>query len=218
VAYVDSTYLSGGTSTSAAVPVPTSTASGQIAVVWLYIEGSTGAITPPDGTWTQKSDLATGAPTSGRLVTLWKRLTAADSGTWTFTFASSYREAVAGIWSGRIATGDPFGATSTQETPAVNSVTVTGLTAATGDDLVGAACIPAGVSWTPPASMTEGEDSGAATITLDYQNNLTSGATGNKTFAASGTDAMKGFIGTLTIASSSTDATVTFPQSVRIHP
>lgn len=212
MAYVASNFLAPGTATTAPVPVPTGTASGQIAVVGLYVEGSTGAITLPDGTWTQKTDLATSAPAAGRLVVCWKRLTAADAGTWTFTFASSYREAAAGIWSGRIATGDPFTAVSTQETPGVSSITIPALTAAAGDDLVGFATLPGAVDWTPPGTMTEAQD--LDTMTMAYQNNLSSGTTGTKVFGASGTEAMKGFIGALTEASSSTNATVTFPQSV----
>lgn len=202
MAYRSSSSISpGATGDTSAVPVPAGAATNDIAVVGIYIE-NTVAITPPDGTWTQKTDLATGAPASvGRLVVFWKRLTGADSGTWTFTHTASgpYRESAAALFSGRITTGDPFDvAPGTAEAAGpVAAVTVNAITTATaGDDLVGLATSFTGGAWTPASGLTERVD-GGSDITLDTADGVTAGSTGNKTFTTASSGGMKGFLGAL---------------------
>jgi hypothetical protein len=205
VAYRSSTYLTGASSATAAVAVPAGAASGDIAVVGIYTE-STGAITPPAG-FTQKVDLRTGTPSAvGGLVVFWKRLTAADSGTYSFSIATptQWREAACGLFSGRVASGDPFDLTSTNETTGAGNITATAISpAASGDDLIGLATNFTGGAWTPASGLTERQDTGAD-ATLDTADNVASGTTGNKTFTCAGGSAgMKAFLGALLPVSSS---------------
>lgn len=187
----------GAAGASAAVPVPTGAAAGDIVVVGLYLE-TTDTITLPSG-FTVKSDLqAAGSAFSlGRLVTAWKRLTAADTGTYTFSWTGSVlREAVCGLWRGRITTGDPFSTAPSTNEAASNNLTVSGVNALLGDDLVGIATeVQNGFGWTPPSGFTERQDWGGA-VTLDTKDNVAAGATGSVTFVngQSGTSNMKGWL------------------------
>src|SRR4051812_32069845 len=84
--------LTGGTRTTSAVPVPAGVASGKVVLVHLYTEISS-AITPPTG-FTELTFSPT-PQTSGphpltRQRVFWKRATGADTGTYSFTHASSY--------------------------------------------------------------------------------------------------------------------------------
>src|ERR1044072_2362361 len=108
-----SASFAGASVANAAVPVPAGAASGDIAVVGLYME-SAASVTPPSG-FTLKVSLQTSVASRGRLDIFSKRLTTADTGTWSFTFTSTWRAAVSGLWSGRVATGDPFDAPGTAE-------------------------------------------------------------------------------------------------------
>ena len=178
---VASSLLSGATVASADVPVPAGAASGQIAVVAVTLwSGNT--VTPPDGSWTLKSYIDPG--TDFRFSIFWKRLTAADTGVWSFTWTggSIYAEAEAGLWSDRAPVGDPWGDTSTNTTSATNVIVAPSVDALDGDDLVGFAHVFAAVDWSPPAGMTEDIDGDVSTMV--HTDGLTVGATGTKTFTA----------------------------------
>ena len=186
MAYVSSANLTGASATSAAVPVPAGAAAGHIAVVGLYLETSA-ALTPPDGTWTLKADLATGTPsTVGRLAVYWKRLTAADSGTWSWSWTGAgWRIGSSVLFSGRAATGDPFeGTPGTAETTGAGNIVIPAVSpAAAGDDLVAFATNFTGGAWTPGSGLTDA---------------VAAGTTGTKTFTcAGGAAGMKGFLGPL---------------------
>ncbi|HEY2086430.1 MAG TPA: hypothetical protein VGH54_10460, partial [Mycobacterium sp.] len=157
MAFRSSAILASATAVNGAVPVPTGAAINDIALVAYYMESAT-TVTPPTG-FTLKTSLATTSTTRGRIDVFWKRLTAADTGTYSFTHVSAYRGAVCVLLSGRVTSGDPFDvAPGTIEGSANSTTSVNpGCTVATtGSDLVGFAsnfAVGAG-TWTMPAGMT----------------------------------------------------------------
>lgn len=209
MAFRSSSNLAGASGTSAAVPVPTGAASGDIAVVGLYME-STATVTPPSG-FTSKADLRTSASARGGLVVYWKRLTAADSGTYSFTWTgSTWRGAVCGLWSGRIASGDPFDGTvgTAESTSGVTTLNVSTSPASANGDAVGMwTNFNGGASWTAPTNYTEQQDTNV--ITLDSRDAVASGTTGSISATSSITDFMKGFLGVLAVASGGSNFTQT---------
>lgn len=202
-----STSLTPGGVNGAAVPVPSGAASGDIAVVGIYIE-DTVTITPPSG-FTLKSNLATSATAHGRLAVYWKRLTAADTGTYSFTWTGTpWRGAACGLWSGRIATGDPFDGTvgTAESASGVSTLNVSTSPAAANGDAVGFwTNFNGGASFTAPTNYTERVDT--TVITLDSRDAVASGSTGNVTASATVSDFMKAFLGVLAVANGDVTAT-----------
>ena len=225
MAYRSSSQLAGSNSATAAVPVPSAAASGDIAVVGIYKE-NTAAITPPAG-FTQKAALTTSGTARGTLYVFWKRLTGADSGTYSFTWTgSTFRAAAAGLWSGRIATGDPFDGTvgTAESTSGVTTLNVSTSPAAANGDAVGFwTNFNGGGAFTAPTNYTERQEA-SGVITLDTRDAVTSGSTGNVTATCSITDFMKAFLGVLAVAGGSgatatpgvTPAVVALPQASAI--
>lgn len=207
MAFRSSTGLAPGNGTTAAPAVPAGAAIGDIAVVGIYKE-STAAITPPSG-FTLKSTLNTSATARGSLYVYWKRLTAADTGTYSFSWSgAAWRGAVCGLWSGRIASGDPFDGTvgTAESTTGVTTLNVSTSPAAASGDAVGMwTNFNGGATWTPPASYTEQQDTNV--MTLDSRDAVASGTTGSVTATATITDFMKAFLGVLAAAGGGTDAT-----------
>jgi hypothetical protein len=202
VTYRSSSQLAGASAANAAVPVPAGAAIGDIAVVGIYLE-SAATITPPSG-FTNKASLATSPTARGRLEVFWKRLTAADSGTWSFTFTSTFRAAAAGLWSGRVATGDPFDATpgTAESTSGVTTLNVSTSPVASLGDAVGFwTNFNGGGAFTAPGSYTERQEV-SGVITLDTRDAVAAGSTGNVTATCTITDFMKAFLGVLAPASS----------------
>jgi hypothetical protein len=192
--------IGGSAVTTAAVPVPAGAANLDIAAVGLYME-SAAAVTPPAG-FTNKVSLQTSPTTRGRLDVFWKRLTGADSGTYTFTWTgATFRSAACGLWSGRITTGDPFDnfvlgtgsaeSTVTQTTLNVSASPVTAL----GDAVGFWTNFAGGNAWTFPTNYTERVDND--TTTLDTRDAIASGATGNVTATANVSGFLKAFLGVL---------------------
>lgn len=204
-----SQYAPGSNGTTAVLPVPTGAAIGDIVVVGIYKE-NTAAVSPPDGTWTSKASLTTSGGTHGALHVLWKRLTAADTGTYTFTWTgSAFRAGAAGAWSGRIATGDPFDGTVGTSEPGATSTTVNVSTSPTGSngDAVGFwTNFNGGASFTAPTNYTQ-RQSVSSVIAMETRDAVASGSTGNVTATCTITDWMKAFLGVLAIASSGTTGT-----------
>jgi hypothetical protein len=196
--FTPSSPAGGSSVASISCAVPAGAAINDIAVFAVYLE-TTAAITASG--FTSKSDLATGAPASvGRLVVLWKRLTAVDAGSYTATWTgAAWAEASCVLFSGRVTVGDPFESVSTNETTGSGTCTAAALTPAQGgDDLVGFASNFAGGAWTPPAGMTERQDAANADITLDTADAVAAGTTGTKSFVcAGGSSGMKAFLGAL---------------------
>lgn len=124
-------------STTIAVPVPSGVTFNDIIIVTMYVE-DTEAVTPPSGfTAAPNSPVVNAAAGlyAHNLHIFWKRATAADSGTYSFTIAAglSWRQAHATRFTGVITYGNPFDvtnsaaqtSTSGSAVPAV-SVTTTG--------------------------------------------------------------------------------------------
>lgn len=171
---------SAGTQTTAVINVPAGAAIDDIALVGIYIE-SAAVITAPSG-FTSKIDLGTSPTARGRLNVFWKRLTAADTGTYSFSWTgSTFRAATAGLWSGRITTGDPFDGTpgSNETTSAATTAPATATASVAGGDgvLMATSFTGTGQSWTPPASYTERIDN--TVIMLDSRDAMSSGSTGS---------------------------------------
>jgi hypothetical protein len=205
VAFRSSTRLAFASSTTANITVPTGAAVDDIAIVGMYIE-STAVITAPSG-FTQKTDIATNAATQGRLVVFWKRLTAADTGTYNFSWTGATgRELTCALFSGRITTGDPFSTTpTTNDAGAAGRQTIVpALTALANDDLVGVcgAFAGSGSAFTA-TSMTVQQGSTGFDCMLATQNAVSAGTTGARTYAytGGGVGGMKGFLGSLAVNS-----------------
>lgn len=203
MAFRSSSLLAGAGVLGAAVPVPSGAAANDIAVVGIYVE-DTMTITPPSG-FTLKADLRTSATTRGGLVVYWKRLTGADSGTYSFTWSATptpWRGANCGLWSGRIASGDPFDGTvgTAESTSTVTTLNVsTSPSGSNGDALGFWTNFNGGTSFTAPTNYTERADNNDV-MTMDTRDAVSSGSTGNVTATANITDFMKAFLGVLTVA------------------
>jgi hypothetical protein len=100
------------TSATPSVTVPSGAATNDIALIDLWCETSVAVTTPPSGFALD----ATASPGSGRSTNIrryWKRLTGADTGSYSFTLASSVNcMFVCTLFSGRITSGSPFDVTS----------------------------------------------------------------------------------------------------------
>lgn len=113
-------YQTGQTTTSVAVPA--GAASGYIVVVDFWAQWASGTVTPPAGFTLDTSATFSGSSRFATIYRYWKRLTAADTGFYVFTTATTSTMAIATMWSGRKSTGSPFdtgtGATSNAAAPA----------------------------------------------------------------------------------------------------
>lgn len=196
MAFRSSSNLAGASAANAVVTVPAGATILDIALVGLYME-SAAAVAPPAG-FTNKVSLQTSVASRGRLDVFWKRLAAADTGTYSFTWTgATFRAAVGGLWSGRRTTGDPFDTIGTAEsTVAGTTLNVSTSPSLPLGDAVGLwTDFATSGSWTPPASYTERQDQG--TITLDTRDAIPAGATGNVTATQVVSDFLKGFLGVL---------------------
>ena len=214
MAFRSSSNLSGASAANAAVPVPAGAAIGDIAVVGIYME-SAATVTPPTG-FTNKASLQTSVGTRGRLDVFWKRLTAADTGTYTFTFTSTFRAAACGLWSGRIASGDPFDGTvgTAESTTGVTTLNVSTSPAGANGDAVGFwTNFNGGGAFTQPTNYTERVD--VSVLTMDTRDAVASGTTGNVTATNTITDFEKSFLGVLAIASSGFTGTAAVTQDAQ---
>lgn len=203
MAYRSSSALTGASLATCNVPVPAGAAIGDIGVVGIYKEHATAITTVPSG-FTLKATLSTSATTRGALYVYWKRLTAADTGTWNFAWVGAiFRAADAGLWSGRIATGDPFSGTvgTAESTSGVTTLNVSTSPAVALGDAVGFwTNFNGGGAWTAPTNYTERQET-SGVITLDTRDAVTSGSTGSISATCSITDFMKAFLGVLAPAS-----------------
>lgn len=148
-----------------AVPVPAGAASGDIAVVGLVRwEASNPAITPPAG-FTQVTQAVNG---NEKLAIFWKRLSGADSGTYTFSWTGSqYSGGQCVLITGALAAGDPIG--SNFNTATANSATIptTSVTVAFAPFLAHFVSHEDSRTHTPPTSFTEVQD--ASYLAANYR-------------------------------------------------
>lgn len=214
MAYRSSTVTGYTTGTSASVSVPSGAASNDIAVVDLFVEWTSGTVTPPAG-FTLEASRAHAESPQWTHYRYWKRLTAGDSGTYSFGLSASAASMVAcNLFSGRITSGSPFdtgtGATQTATIAgsagvACPSVSMTPTTA--GVDLLygvftynnGGATAPA--TWTASGTHADG-------VLTCYKANQPASATGSVSCSTPATDMWTVQLSALLVASAGTDATL----------
>jgi hypothetical protein len=199
VTYVESSVLvPAGSRTSVAIPVPTGVASGDIVTVGVYKE-NTAAITAPSG-FTLKTSDTTNATTQGALWVYWKRLTASDSGTYTFSWTgSSFAGGQAIAARGAISTGDPFQGTVSIVRTANNS----GATISTSADSIlngfGISFVSSWATatrtWTAPSGWLREEQT--VNMMTGRQDTTVATTTGTVTWTGNGNDYYQMFLGVL---------------------
>lgn len=130
-------YAPASTVSARSVTVPTGTAIGQIAVMIIYNEGSVALTTLPSGfAHAPSSPNINATGSSHRINIIWKRLTAADSGSYAYSFAgTTFNMGQAFTFTDVVASGSPWdsdvnvgtsGATVTANSPSTN-ITTTGV-------------------------------------------------------------------------------------------
>lgn len=199
MAYRSSSTNSGNSATPS-VAVPTGVQIGDIVLIGTSIDNSSAVFDSgdyPTG-FTELHDVDVTA--DGHSVSLsWKRLTAADSGTYTFGDLGASGDWVcqAVAFSGRHATDPPVSTSNVSNTASSSpqTVTGTGVTAVAGDDLAWW-CAPdvtssgAFNSLDAPTNFTERQETENAwtTLHLSTRDNVGAGATGNITSTLSHND------------------------------
>lgn len=153
--------------TSRAPAVPSGAAIDDIAVVALgqWNGGGTPTITPPSG-FTQKGGFWTSGDGAAKNSVWWKRLTAADSGTYSFSWTTSYwSTAQCALFSGCVTSGDPWDAVATAVAGTFGTFTTQTLTATDADGgLVWACYNDSSGTHTPPTNFTEAADNDCAAM------------------------------------------------------
>ena len=179
-----------GSRTNSAVPVPSGVAANDIVLIHLYQDDSTVTLTPPSGFTevTFSPTPATTSPTQSQHV-YWKRATGADSGSYTFTHATSNTQAEATRWTGCITTGTPLEVLGSAQRASSGATTpaVSGTTTNANEMLVFTGSIYTSPTWTPPTGFTEAID--FESLTVDYKAQASAGATGSITATASASNA-----------------------------
>lgn len=200
------TNVIGGSTPTLTVSVPTGVAIGDIVILLFSTDNVNASITSWPAGFTALN--TTAIPTDGQFVgCAWKRLTAADSGSYTITVASATNSAVAAIpLTGRHATNPPvIGTVTTQTTGQASPVTITatGITAVAGDDILHVAFEDQNTAssaighsgWTLGTGIVDIANGGGwSDIGVAKAENVAAGATGTKTvtFTLSGA-AVAGF-------------------------
>ncbi len=180
-------------STSVSVPVPAGAAANDTVVVIASVDNNTATISPPSGgSWTALDQKQQNSPDGQSSAVFWKRLTAADTGTYTFTSTMSAWFDVATIdFTGANTTNPPTISTANINTSLNASpitVTANGLTIASGDALMYVGAMDSNgqyaSGWGTPAGFTDGplEPASGTSWTQIYTATKTgaaAGATGN---------------------------------------
>lgn len=121
-----------GSTASLSVDIPAGSVIGQIAVIVVYSEDRAPNSLPSG--FAQAASAPSINPT-GRIFyasVLWKRLTAADSGTYTVGFsASTFCDAQCYLFKDTVESGSPWGATSSANTGSASETTTSPITAVT---------------------------------------------------------------------------------------
>lgn len=177
------TFLTGASSTTGAIAVPAGAAAGKVALLHLYKE-NTDTVTWPSGftECTSSPVVVTGGNAHNQHIA-WKRLTGADSGTYSASWTNSaWREAVATLFTGCVAAGTPlevlgFAVDGTAQT---STPVVSGTTSGVDRLLVWSGTNWGEGAWTAPAGWTKrsGEPA-AATLANASLAQAVAGATGS---------------------------------------
>lgn len=153
------------------VPVPTGAASGDIALVGLSMwEVTDPAITAPTG-FTQFISVVS---SEIKLKIFWKRLTAADTGNYTFSWTGTqWSQGLGALVTGGLASGDPVTITNTA-TATSSTVASTSVTTAFKPFLAHFTATNNSTSGTPPTNFTEVQDNDGGQ--LNYRIPATTGS------------------------------------------
>jgi hypothetical protein len=213
----------GSARTSSAVPLPASTAADDVVVVY-FLQDQSGSplvtVSPPAGQGLAEVVFSPLLDTSSplRLQVWWKRLTGADTGSYTFTHASAGTEAIAMRYTGVQTSGTPIetypttGAvvnnTSTNTTP-----TVSGTTGGPDRLLLYIGGIFQTSAFAPTAGWTERYD--GSELTVDEKAQATAGATGSVGTTTTGTASRSaaGLFALLPTATASVTVAQTHPRN-----
>jgi hypothetical protein len=185
------TALAAASGTTAAIPVPSSVAAGDIIVAVFFISGAN-VPTPPSG-FTAASGIPLADPGGYKLYVYWKRATGADSGTYDFTWTGGNTyQGQAYRFTGCATTGDPFdGTASTSTLPhggGSTTFSAPSLTTTVNDTMLLWAVMHEFSTYrlTTPSGFTEVLD--ADFLAVDYKAHATAGATGSITATSAGND------------------------------
>ena len=148
--------------TSRATNVPAGAAVDDIAVCWLgqWESSFTPTVTPPTG-FTQKGATWSSGNGQAKNSVWWKRLTAADTGTYSFSWTggSGWTTVQCALFTGCITTGDPWDAVATPVTGTFGSITSMSVTVTNaGSALFWCVYNDSSGTHTPPTSFTETAD------------------------------------------------------------
>jgi hypothetical protein len=166
--------------TSRAVNVPAGVASGDVAVCFLGLWDSSGAggtptVTPPSG-FAQAYTFSSGDGKAKNSI-WWKRLTGADSGTYSWSLSIACFTTVDCVaFTGVVSSGDPIGSLTTSAVGTFGSITSLNLTLAAGDAALWCVYNDSSGAHTPATGFTEVSDVDSASAAY-----LLSGAGGSTT-------------------------------------
>lgn len=199
ITYVESSVLvPAGSRTSAAIPVPVGVADKDIVTVGIYKE-NTAAITAPSG-FTLKSSDTTNATTQGALWVYWKRLSAADTGTYSFSWTgASYAGGHAIAARGCVETGDPWaGSVFIGRTANNSGATISGSAGSVSGGLgisFVSSWATATRTWTAPSGWTREEQT--INMATGEKTSMPATTTGTILWTGNGNDYYQMFLGTL---------------------
>ncbi|QBI98677.1 hypothetical protein SEA_BOBBY_44 [Mycobacterium phage Bobby] len=195
-------FLSGGTSSTAPVPVPAgATGDGIVDVVFLYVGTSSVTITPPTG-FTEAEPAAVGNNAGQQLAlrTFWKRPDS-SSGTYDFSFpGGTWRLGYAIRFSGCAASGSPWDVIDAADPGDYATVPDTSLTTTGGNRLLvwWAGDWSGGGGFTPPSGFTQrAENHDTAGIAIATKVQEVAGSTGTVSGSFSGSGRKQAWLGAL---------------------
>lgn len=228
IAFRAATGTTAADRSNSAVAVPAAAAIGDVALIHWYCESTT-APTPPAGftELTFSPEPVTTANGVHRQRVYWKRLTAADTGSYTFAHALLYTELTASLWSGCVASGAPAVSlgSAVEDRAWPNAPAVSGTTTSANTALVHLATqYNFGVNAQPPSGFSLVRDGSSGAVS--YKAQAAAGATGSVvatnpgSSTSSWTATLVGLIPALTIADYNERAViggVEVPMTVRTN-
>lgn len=201
------TYLEG----SFAVPafaVPAGVAAGDVVVIPIYVNATTTVAAYPAGfAEAENSPQDNVSGNRHSLHVVWKRATAADTGTYDFTLSTpDFVSGAALRYTGCAVSGSPWdsptdGAVDVTDGNTTPAVAVT--TQGPGRLLVWAGTCWAGGTWTPPSGFAERIDQGVGLLTAADAAQDAVGASGAVTGVCTGTSKRSAWLGALAGATAS---------------
>lgn len=191
-----------GTSNTFNVACPASVASGDIIIVNIFISAATTTVTAmPAGFAHVEGSPQTASGTLLGMATMWKRASAADTGTYNFTLSvSDYRAGAAIRYTGCVASGNPWDSPTGAAVDAVNGTVTPSVnvdTAGADRMLVFFGADWSGGAWTPPTGFTERLDINDRVNTIADKVQAVQGNSGGVTATCVGNDKRIALLGAL---------------------